>query len=251
MVERITSTNNQKVKDACKLKTTKGRNESGMFLIEGFHILEMALASNSVKCIFTNKKIENISENIPQYVVDDFILDKISFMPSNQGVVAICEQKTHEIKHENLLVFLDGVSDPGNMGTILRTCLAFGVENVLLSENCVSVFNDKVLMSSQGAIFNLNIKKVSYEEIKSLKSEYQIVSTTLNDESINFNDLKIKESSKYILVFGNESRGISKEIEGLSDLFTKIPMNRIDSLNVGVAAGIIIYYFKNNKKMLR
>ena len=249
MVEKITSINNQKVKDACKLKTSKGRNESGLFLIEGFHILEMALNKGVVKHIFTNKIIENIDENITQYLVDDFILDKISYMPSNQGVIGVCETSCSPIEHENLVVFLDNISDPGNMGTILRTCLAFGIKNVLISNGSVSIFNDKVLMSSQGAIFNLNIQKVDYKDIENLKNEYKIISTTLSDKSINFGDLKLENNEKYIVTFGNESRGISEYIKNLTDIFVKIPMNTIDSLNVGVAAGIITYYLAIQNKL--
>ena len=249
MIEKITSLNNQKVKDACKLKTSKGRNEKRLFLVEGFHILEMALNAGVVKAIFTNKIIENIDENITQYLVDDFILNKISYMPSNQGVIGICSMQKNEIFNDNLIVFLDNVSDPGNMGTILRTCLAFGVKNVLISKGSVSIFNDKVIMSSQGAIFNLNIKEVTYEEVKNMKQEYTIISSTLNDKSISFNDLKIEENKKYIVVFGNESRGISEDTVSMSDIFTKIPMNTIDSLNVGVAAGIIIYYLAIQNKL--
>ena len=249
MVEKITSLSNQKVKDACKLKTSKGRSETGLFLIEGYHILEMALNKGVVKCIFTNKIIEGIDENITQYLVDDVILNKISYMPSNQGVIGVCKMNESAFEDENLVVFLDNVSDPGNMGTILRTCLAFGVKNVLISEGSVSIYNDKVLMSSQGAIFNLNIKKISYLELKNLKNEYKIISSTLSENSIDFGDLKVDSNSKYIVVFGNESRGISEETKELTDIFTKIPMNTIDSLNVGVAAGIIIYYLAIQNKL--
>lgn len=249
MIERITSLNNAKVKDACKLKTSSGRNKAGLFLVEGFHILEMALNAKKVKAIFTNKILENVDENITQYLVDDFILDKISYMPSNQGVIGVCETLFSEIVNDNLLVFLDNISDPGNMGTILRTCLAFGVKNVLISDGSVSIFNDKVLMSSQGAIFNLNIKKINYDELKNFKKDYTIISTSLEDTSVKFSDLKIDNNSKYIIVFGNESRGISNEVKSLTDSFTKIPMNTIDSLNVGVAAGIIIYYLAIEHKL--
>lgn len=249
MIEKITSLNNQKVKDACKLKTSKGRSESGLFLVEGFHILEMALNKGVVKAIFTNKILENIDENITQYLVDDFILNKISYMPSNQGVIGICEASFSSLEHENLVVFLDNISDPGNMGTILRTCLAFGVKNVLISEGSVSIFNDKVLMSSQGAIFNLNIKKVNYDDVKKMKDEYKIIASTLSDKSVDFNELKVNAKDKYIVVFGNESRGISEETKSMTDIFTKIPMNTIDSLNVGVAAGIIIYYLAIQNKL--
>ena len=249
MIEKITSLNNQKVKDACKLKTTKGRNESGCFLIEGFHILDMALKANRVKAIFSKKIIEGIDEKITQYIVDDFILDKISFMPSNQGVIGICETIFSPVEHKNLLVFLDNISDPGNMGTILRTCLAFGIENILVSDGSVSIFNDKVLMSSQGAIFNLNVEKINYQQLEELKNEYKIISSTLSEKSVNFGDLKVNKNEKYIVVFGNESRGISEDVIKLTDIFAKIPMNTIDSLNVGVAAGIIIYYLAIQNKL--
>jgi TrmH family RNA methyltransferase len=104
-------------------------------------------------------------------------------------------------------------------------------------------------MSSQGAIFNLNIKKVNYEDIKNFKNEYKIISSTLSEKSVNFTDLKLENNQKYIVVFGNESRGISEETIKLTDIFTKIPMNSIDSLNVGVAAGIIIYYLAIENKL--
>lgn len=241
MVEEIKSLQNVKIKEANKLKLEKYRKSAGLFLIEGFHIFEMALKANIVVSVFANKIIENLPNEINQYLVSDEILEKLSFMKSNQGIIAICKENKNDFIKDDVLVYLEDIKDPGNLGTILRTSLAFGIKNILISKNSVSIYNPKVIMSSQGSLFYLNIKEIDTDDLKSFKNDgYKIVSTSLENNSIDIKTFKI--SSKTILTFGNESNGISNELKTMSDNFIKIDINDIDSLNVAIAYAITIFY---------
>jgi TrmH family RNA methyltransferase len=239
MLKKIDSLNNPFIKETAKLKLEKYRKERNEFLIEGFHLLEMAKDSNLLKCVFTTKEL-NLPENIDQILVNESIINKLSFMSSNQGVIAICSYKQEKDFNDNLLVYLDDIKDPGNLGTILRTCLAFNIKNVLVSPNCVSQYNDKVVMASQGAIFYENVVECNVEKLKDYKKDYHLIATTLNSQSVFLNEYKVPSSRK-IVVFGNESMGISSQISELCDDFVKIKISNIDSFNVGVAAGIVLY----------
>lgn len=241
-MNKITSKENQKIKELIKLYDNKYRKEKSLFIVEGYHLLEMALSNNLVKEIYTLKEIEGIDSSIPQYQINEDILKKISKTKSPQGVVAICHFKK-EKPIGNRLIYLDNIQDPGNLGTILRSALAFSYFDVVISSDSVSLYNEKVISASQGAIFKLNIlldKDASY--LNRLKEDgYQLISTALKD-SKNINEIKLKD--KYVLIFGNEGQGIRKEILDISDDKLKIDMDNIDSLNVGVAASILMYLFK-------
>lgn len=241
MVEEIKSVQNSKIKEANKLKLEKYRSSAGLFLIEGYHIFNMALKANVVETVFTNKIIKDLPNDINQYLVTDEILEKLSFMKSNQGIIAICRVNEKDFIKDDTLIYLENIKDPGNLGTILRTSLAFGIKNILISKDSVSIYNPKVIMSSQGAIFDLNIKEISTSDLKEFKNEgYKIASTCLVDKSINIKDYKLK--NKTIITFGNESFGISDELKSLSDEFIKIDISNIDSLNVAIAHAITIFY---------
>ena len=241
-MNKITSKENQKIKELIKLYDNKYRKEKFLFIVEGFHLLEMALSNNLVKEIYTLKEIEGIDNSIPQYQINEDILKKISKTKSPQGVVAICHFKK-EKPIGNRLIYLDNIQDPGNLGTILRSALAFSYFDVVISSDSVSLYNEKVISASQGAIFKLNIlldKDVSY--LNKLKEDgYQLISTALKD-SKNINEIKLKD--KYVFIFGNEGQGIRKEILDISSDKLKIDMDNIDSLNVGVAASILMYLLK-------
>ena len=241
-MNKITSKENQKIKELIKLYDNKYRKEKSLFIVEGYHLLEMALSNNLVKEIYTLKEIEGIDKSIPQYQISEDILKKISKTKSPQGVVAICHFKK-EKPIGNRLIYLDNIQDPGNLGTILRSALAFSYFDVVISSDSVSLYNEKVISASQGAIFKLNIlldKDASY--LNRLKEDgYQLISTALKD-SKNINEIKLKD--KYVLIFGNEGQGIRKEILDISNDKLRIDMDNIDSLNVGVAASILMYLLK-------
>jgi TrmH family RNA methyltransferase len=237
IIKEITSKDNQYVLEALKLKHPKYRFQEKLFLIEGEHLLEMALNTKKVKHLFVLKPFKNI--NLLQLVIPLVIMKKLSSKKSPPNVIAVCyELEAKEITTKKL-IYLDEVSDPGNLGTILRTALAFGYQDILLSKKCASIYNEKVISATQGALFNLNLIQSSTKHLETLKDEgYQIVATSLKN-AISFEEVNLLE--KYIIVFGNEGRGVSQDILKISDIKIKIPMHSIESLNVSVAASIILY----------
>lgn len=240
MIKTITSRENAKIKYAFSLKTSKGRKDNQQFLCESMNSLEVALKSQLVTDIFTLKEIENIPSHINQYLVTEEIIEKIAFSTHPEGIVFIANflpMKKPFALHK--AVYLDGISDPGNMGTMIRTALAFDYDAVILSPTCVSIYNEKVIAASKGAIFLLPIFE---DDLESYKGKTTIVASTLSPQSVSLEETKI--ASPFILVFGNEAHGISEKVKSLSDVFVKIPVDHIDSLNVSIASGIIMHYFR-------
>ena len=239
MISYINSRTNKKVVHASKLKNKSAIKEFHEFLIEGMKSLELALQSGLVKEVFSLKEI-NIDPKIPQYIVSEEIIDKISFNQNPEGVVAVCQTLSEKAPGKmNKVVYLDNVQDPGNMGTIIRTALAFDYDAIILSENCVSIYNPKVVSATKGAMFLIPILS---GDLNKYKKGQIVIASTLNDQSIELSKLDKPES--FILVLGNEAHGISEKIIKLSDVFVKIPINNIDSLNVSIAGAILMHYLK-------
>jgi len=242
MIKYIKSRKNRIVHDTIDLRKNKVSNKKQLFVIEGEHLLEMAIKANNVFYILTNKYIENIDEKIYQYVVTDDILSKISINKSVPNVIAVCRYINSKIDETKNILYLDNVQDPGNVGTILRSALAFSNYNVILSDDSVNKYSEKVIQASQGALFSLNIQTSDVAFIKFLKnSGYKIIVTILSSNSINLEDFCFKKDEKYVIVVGNEGQGIRKEIIDFADYKVFIEMQNIDSLNVGVAASIMLY----------
>ena len=236
MIYKITSKQNDKVKDAAKLANPSERNKRQQFIVEGFHLLEMALADNSVQSLFTVKEIPNLDPSIPQYIVSEDILKKLSSTKNPQGVVAICSmRKSQQIKGEKVL-YLDGVADPGNLGTLFRTALAFGYKDIILDNTC-SMYNEKVISSSQGAIFNLNIVNGDISTLKALK-DYEVLATEIKG-SVSLDE--VKPNNKHILILGNEAHGVREEVLKLATKRIRIDIKDIESLNVAIAGAICMY----------
>ena len=241
MIINISSKQNTKIKEICKLISDNSyRKERKEFVIEGFHLLEMALEDKLVKAIFSLEPLKNIDEKITNYIVSEDILKKISTQKNPQGVVAICSmRKEKEISHNNVL-YLDGVSDPGNLGTLLRTALAFSFKDVILSKGSVSLYNEKTISSSQGAIFRLNIISGDEQNLINLKEKgYKILATEIKGSV----ELKnIKKSDKQVLILGNEAHGVNEKILNLADERIRIDINEIESLNVAICGAIMMHY---------
>ena len=232
MINRIDSRQNQKIKDLIKLSNSKYSKELKLFKIEGYHALEMAKNSGVLKAVFSTKEIDDLS--VPNYVVNEEIMKSISTEKTPQGVVCICEYLQEKPIISDKILVLDHVSDPGNLGTLLRTALAFGYKDVILLGGC-SQYNEKVLQSSQGAIFNLNT--LNDVDLKKL-SGYQIFATEIKGSV----ELKtIETPKKFALILGNEAHGVSKEILSLASKRIRIDIKDIESLNVAVAGAIAMY----------
>ncbi len=240
MIYYISSKQNSKIKDLLSLYKSNIREKERKFIVEGFHLLEMALINNKVEAIFTLKEINSIPENIPQYIINEDILNKISLLKNSQGVLAVVSFNEEKPISSNKVLYLDDVSDPGNLGTILRTALAFSYKDIIVSKNTCSIYNEKVIQASQGAIFKLNIIKKDYTYLKELK-DYLVIATEIKG-SITLDELVKKD--KFVLVLGNESHGVRNEILSLSDIRLRIDIKDIESLNVAIAGAILMYELK-------
>ena len=237
----ILSKNNQKIKDACALKLKKVRQEKGLFLMEGIKNLDLALTYGNVKTIFTSIGLPKIGKDIETYKVNDEVLRKLAVSENPEGVVFICEmlKPKKDKKDYHKIVYLDQINDPGNLGTILRTAVAFNYDAVVLSKGSVDLYNEKVIAASKGAIFLVDAFVGDIENYK----DKQIIVSILDENSIPLNECK--KPNDFVLVLGNESHGVSGQIIKIANQLVKIEMNDvIDSLNVAIAGAILMNYFK-------
>ena len=237
----ILSKNNQKVKDACALKLKKVRQEKGLFLMEGIKNLDLALTYGNVKTIFTSIGLPKIGKDIETYKVNDEVLRKLATSENPEGVVFVCEmlKPRKDKKDYHKIVYLDQINDPGNLGTILRTAVAFNYDAVVLSKGSVDLYNEKVIAASKGAIFLVDAFVGDIADYQ----DKQIIVSTLDENSIPLNECK--KPKDFILVLGNESHGVSEPIIKIANQLVKIEMNDvIDSLNVAIAGAILMNYFK-------
>ncbi|MBQ8472482.1 MAG: RNA methyltransferase [Bacilli bacterium] len=235
----ITSLDNKKIKKYLKLKNKKYRDSEKLFLIEGTHLIEEAIKNNLLVDLLVLEG-ENFNYSYEITYVSSNIMKKLSNMesiPSVIGVVKFLEPK--EITGNKVLI-LDDIQDPGNLGTIIRSSLAFNVSDIILSINSVDLYNDKVIRSTQGMLFKVNIIRSDLKDIiLNLKQDgYTILGTDVKDGI----DVKELDVDKFALVMGNEGQGVSREIKSMCDKNLYIKMNsRVESLNVGVATSILLY----------
>lgn len=237
----INSKNNQKIKDACSLKLKKVRQEKGLFLMEGIKNLDLALKYGVVKTIFTSIGLPKLKQDIECYKVNEEVLHKLASSENPEGVVFVCEtiKPKKEKSQYHKIVYLDQINDPGNLGTILRTAVAFNYDAVILSKGSVDLYNEKVVAASKGAIFLID---AFTDDINNYKDK-QIIVSTLDENSIPLSECD--KPKDFVLVLGNESHGVSEPIIEMANQLVKIEMNDvIDSLNVAMAGAILMNYFK-------
>lgn len=241
----ITSKDNSKIKQIRKLLNKKHSVEEGLFIVEGENLVIEAIKNNLLIELYVLKDYEcNINYNYDYVTLD--VMKSISDLKSTPRVLGVAKMNK-EKNIGNKIVILDDIQDPGNAGTIIRNAVAFGIDTVIFSTNSVSPYNEKVLRSTGGMIFNINIIICDIKSIINILKEKNIVviGTSLNTnkslESINKMD-------SYAIIFGNEGNGVKEDILSLCDEVIKINMNKsCESLNVGVSSGIILYHmFKEN-----
>lgn len=238
---RITSRQNPIVKKWVDLRKN---NDDTFFIVEGEHLIEMAFNAGVLS---TYISIDDANPyNVDHYIIHPSVAEKITLFKTTPGVFGICKKVKSKDLHDHIL-FLDDLRDPGNMGTILRSALAFDFLTVISTPKSVDFYNDKVLVSGQGAHFFLSLVKSEISILQTLKSlGYNIIVTTLEDatslEHVQF-------TKKTVIVIGNEARGVSREVLAMADQRVKIAMNvQMESLNAGVAASIMMnYHFMNTK----
>lgn len=237
----ITSLQNEIVKDIMKLKQKKYRDEKQQFLVEGFHLVEEARKNHAIVQIITTLEESFAEETL---YVSKQVMNKLAFTKSPQPIMAICQQNSHQTicKDGKRYLLLDRVQDPGNVGTIMRTALAFGYDQMIMSEDCVDLYNDKVIRSTQGALFQMNVCVMNLKEaIHQLNAQgIEVYGTCLRNAS-SIESYEMKE--KMAFVMGNEGQGVSEDVLDMCQHRLYIPIQSVESLNVGIAAAITMYHF--------
>lgn len=235
----ITSKDNEIVKNIKKLKEKKYRDQSGQYIIEGIKLVKEAIEEKaSIHKIVLCEDCENngtiaksLMYEIAKYdciYVSKKVFETLTDVNTPQGILAVISRKNsnEQVSYkEDIIVVLDGIQDPGNLGTILRTVDSVGLTQIVLSEKTADPYNPKVVRSTMGAIFRLNIiqSKDIIETLKNIKkNKYKLLATSLEDsESIYTTDL-----NKKAIIIGNEANGVSEDVFEIVDKKTKIPMLR-------------------------
>ena len=260
-MQTITSKDNELIKHIRKLKDKKYRDESNEYVVEGVKLVEEAVKENAkikqiIVCEDTTRTYEiptHIMLEIARYEcisVSNKIFNIITQVTNPQGIMAIIEKNAQDAQidySQDIIVVLDDVQDPGNLGTILRTVDSIGLNQIIVSKGTADAFNSKVVRSTMGAIFRIKIIEVENlaQEIKEMrKHHFKLMVTSLQTE----NSIYDIDFNKKIIVIGNEANGVSKEIQDMADEKAKIPMlGRTESLNASVAAGVVMYEYVRQK----
>lgn len=256
-MQRITSKDNEFIKHVKKLKDKKYRDESNEYIVEGIKLIEEAINENAqIKQIVIceeNEKTTLISKNL-MYEISKYdciyvtkkVFNSITQVVAPQGIFAIIEKGIEKYKidyTQDIIVALDDIQDPGNLGTILRTIDSCGLKQILVSKGTVDAYNPKVVRSTMGAIFRINIVECEdlIKAIKEARKHHFKLQVTSLDAQQTIYDVDYK---KKIIVIGNEAKGVSKEIQDIADEKVIIPMlGKTESLNASVAAGIVLYEY--------
>ena len=251
----VTGLQNPVVKAAAELKQKKYRTQNGLYLAEGLRTAEEAVAYKAVETLFyvatdderTMRLLENAAaQNIKLVCVSENVMKKIADTETPQGIIAVC--KMRQPKLENLLasgkmlLVLDRVGDPGNIGTMLRTADAAGIGGLVLLKGCADIYAPKTVRSSMGSLFHIPVLSgVSEQEFVSAakKAGYDLLVTCLDGAD---NLYKADLSGRIAFVMGNEAGGVSESLLEKADKRVYIPMaGRAESLNVAMAAGIVMF----------
>ena len=250
-MQKISSKDNNIIKHIRKLKDKKYRNEYNEFIIEGIKLVKEAIQENAkIKLIVVSEGFDiEIIEKYEYITVPENIFKLISDVETPQGILAVIEKNNNkEIEfNEDIIIALDDVQDPGNVGTILRTIDSANLKQVLVSNGTADIYNPKVIRSTMGAIFRVNVIECENLE-KTLKdiqnNNFEITVTSLEAKKTIY-DMNYK---KQVIVVGNEANGVSKQIIDIADNKVIIPMlGKTESLNVAVATSVTIYEYVRQK----
>lgn len=251
-MKRIESTQNALVKHWKKLLTQrKEREKTGEYIVEGFHLVEEALKhKEQITQIIVRDGVDlPLLWDIDDVVlveVNDAVAKEIAETENSQGVFAHCTQRevTEDEKYEwRKVLLVDAVQDPGNIGTMIRTADAAGIDAVVLGKGCVDAFNPKTLRSAQGSHFHIPVVRGDLMEwIENLQQDGVHVYGTSLENAVSYKN--IEPSDSFALLLGNEGSGISPQLLAKTDQNIIIPLlGGAESLNVAVAAGILLYAF--------
>lgn len=257
----ITSKDNEIVKSIKKLKDKKYRDEAGLYIIEGLKMVEEAIEEKAEiqkiviceECLKAGDLEQKVLYEIAKYnciYVNAKVFNFLTDVVAPQGILAVIEKPSKDTRvqyDQDIILALDGIQDPGNLGTILRTADSVNLKQIIVTRNTADAYNPKVVRSTMGAILRIKIIETD-DLVKTLKetkkNKFKVVATSL-DTNDSIYDI---EYNKKVIVIGNEANGVSKEIQELADNRVKIPMlGKTESLNASVATGIMLYEYVRQK----
>ena len=240
----ITSVHNEHIKELVKLKEKKYRDQTETFLVETKHLVLEAYKAGLIEELILEQN-EIFPLDVKPLYVSKEVLKKLSSVESPSNVMAVVRKRPTEEKYGEKILILDRIQDPGNLGTIIRSAVAFNIDTIICSPDTVDFYNPKVVRASQGMMFHIPIMvKNTKQIIKELKeNDYKIVGTKVT----NGKDVRTASIySHFALVIGNEGQGISQDIDELCDEYLYIKMNEnCESLNASIAASILLYEINN------
>lgn len=242
----ISSVSNPIIADVRKLNNSRQfRYECRKFVAEGVNIVK-DIPNSYISTLFLTKstleKYDWVEDKCSEIIlVTDKVMGAMSDTKSPSGVLAVCNMPTETNNDSKQVVLLDNLADPGNAGTIIRTAVACGVSEIWLYGDCVDMYSPKVVRSSMGGIFHVNVKQVSLNEIIG-----EVYALDMAGENI----YKIENMPKeFVLVVGSEAHGVSREIRERADKILSLPMcGNMESLNAGVSLSIALYHLINGGK---
>ncbi len=235
----ITSLENKEIKRITKLKSKKYRDELQEFIVEGEHLVEESYKNKVLKKIILLENTD-IDIDVEKIYVNHDIMKKISNLDSPPKVIGICKLLEEKEIGDRVLI-LDGIQDPGNLGTIIRSAVAFNIDTIILSNDTVDMYNSKVIRSTQGMLFYINIIRTDLMEVlpELKKNNYTLYTTNVTN---GIDIKKCEKQNKFALIVGNEGNGVSKKVSDYADYTIYIKTNNnVESLNVAVATSILLY----------
>ena len=251
----ITAKDNEKIKQLKKLIAKKSfRDEMGLFVLEGERAVRDAVCLGAeIESLFLREGTTlSFEGDMSIYEVAKSLFDSVADTMTPQGVIAVAKMKIDTLRDlkDGAVIFCENLSDPGNLGTIIRTAAAVGAGGVILSEGCVDLYNPKVVRATMSSLFLLpvirgvNVKE-AIEELK--ENGYRVFGTALREDSLDLYEETLPLKS--VLVIGNEGNGMTEEALALCDSALIIPMpGGAESLNASVAASVLLYeHFRQNQ----
>ncbi len=226
----ITSLSNPRMKDYAKLTKKKYRDATNMFIVEGEHLVIEAARAGVIREVIALSSHPDFKQAT---LVNEAVMKKITDTKTAPRIIAVCNFALSDTLHKRVLL-LEKVQDPGNMGTLLRSALAFNFRSIIL-DDCVDILNPKVLRSTQGAIFHLAVRYTDAQTFKKTHPEYTMIATAITQKGS-----PSYPSEPFVLMLGNEGQGLEPSTEALADTTVHIPTETVESLNVGVAGSILM-----------
>ena len=235
----ITSVDNKKIKDIVKLKQKKYRDSENKFIIETENLIKEAYIEGALEEVYIleNEKL-SFDIDCPIYYVSESVMNKIKDIKTSK-YLGICTKKDSKEYIGKRYLMLDKVSDPGNLGTIIRSAVAFNIDTLILSEDSCDAYNDKTIRATEGALFRLNIIREPLEE--SLNNLEKLNINIYGTDVIKGDSVNTVNKENFCIIMGNEGSGISDKVKKRINNYIHLDTNNVESLNVAVATSIILY----------